>query len=181
MKATDHAGPAGDIITAYSLVCHQLPSRSYFLLGQQMAYCERNTALYTTMALGGLLWARVGHRLPPLPWPAFTLLTLPIAVDGFTQLLGLRESTWQLRTLTGVLFGLSSVWFAFPIVDRLLGSTPKTIVTLSVERRVPSRERAGDASLDAQHDKQTFSARSLNARPPGWERVVATVAPVRAP
>jgi uncharacterized membrane protein len=43
---------------------------------------------------------------------------MPMAVDGFTQLFGLRESTWQLRTLTGGLFGLACVWFGFPLLDR---------------------------------------------------------------
>src|SRR5207244_4180056 len=92
--------------------------RSYFILGEQLAYCQRNVAIYTTMALCGLVWARFGRNLPRLTWWGFSLLVLPMALDGFTQLLGLRESTWQHRTITGCLFGLACPWFGFPLLDR---------------------------------------------------------------
>lgn len=118
LKAEGADGPADAIFTTYSWVCHQMPSRSYFLLGQQMAYCERNTAIYGTMAICGLLWTRFGRRLPRLHWALFFALAAPMAIDGFSQLAGLRESTWQLRSLTGALFGLASVWFGFPLLDR---------------------------------------------------------------
>jgi uncharacterized membrane protein len=47
---------------------------------------------------------------------------LPIALDGGSQLvsqlaiglLPFRESTALLRTITGALFGVMSVWFAYP-------------------------------------------------------------------
>jgi len=117
LRASGYVTPADLIFNAYSWFCHQMPSRSYFIAGQQMAYCERNTAIYGSMALGGLLWPHVRQKLS---WPLFVLMCLPMAVDGFTQLAGLRESTWQLRTLTGALFGLACVWFGYPLVDRLL-------------------------------------------------------------
>ncbi|HLG69118.1 MAG TPA: DUF2085 domain-containing protein [Chloroflexota bacterium] len=110
-------GSAGAIVAAYSLVCHQLPGRSYFLAGYQMAYCERDTALYASMAIAGLVWARWHKRLPRMHWSVFLLLALPMAIDGFSQLTGLRESTWELRTLTGALFGLGCVWFGFPLLN----------------------------------------------------------------
>jgi uncharacterized membrane protein len=102
------------IFQAYSLTCHQMPSRSYFLLGHQMAYCERNTAIYFSMALGGLVYARFRSRIGALPFHWYLVLILPMAIDGFTQLFGWRESTWLLRGITGTLFGLASVWLAFP-------------------------------------------------------------------
>jgi uncharacterized membrane protein len=40
-----------------------------------------------------------------------------MAIDGITQLFGLRESNWQLRTITGALFGLASVWLAYPYLE----------------------------------------------------------------
>ena len=144
LHAGGMAGPADAIVRAYSLVCHQLPSRSYFLAGWQMAYCERDTAIYATMALSGLVWARFQRRAPRLHWSLFLLLTIPMALDGFTQLFGLRESTWQLRTLTGALFGLACVWFAFPLLHTsarlvriaLRASQPR--LPASVLRRAPT-------------------------------------------
>lgn len=111
------AGSAGAIVAAYSVVCHQLPGRSYFVAGYQMAYCERDTAIYAAMAIAGLCWARYRRSLPRLHWGLFLLLILPMALDGFSQLSGVRESTWQLRTATGALFGLACVWFAFPLAN----------------------------------------------------------------
>lgn len=41
-----------------------------------------------------------------------------MALDGFTQLFGFRESTWELRLITGALFALSCVWFGFPYLEQ---------------------------------------------------------------
>jgi uncharacterized membrane protein len=103
------------IFQVYSLTCHQMPDRSYFLFGHQMAYCERNTAIYGTMALAGLAYAGLRRKgLPTLSLLWYAVLILPIAVDGFSQLFGWRESTWLLRGLTGSLFGLATIWLCFP-------------------------------------------------------------------
>lgn len=118
LMAAGWTGPAAAIFAAYSLVCHQMPSRSYFLLGHQMAYCQRNTAIYGAVALASITWARFRPRVS---WWLFALLCLPMAVDGFTQLAAMRESTWELRTITGLLFGLGCVWFAYPFAGRLAG------------------------------------------------------------
>jgi uncharacterized membrane protein len=43
-----------------------------------------------------------------------------MAVDGFTQLFGWRESDWLLRTITGCLFGMATVWLAYPYVQEAM-------------------------------------------------------------
>lgn len=113
--------PASAIFARYALVCHQLPSRTFFLFGQPMAYCERNTAIYGSLAVGGLLWARFGKHVSRLPFWAYLLLITPMALDGFTQLFGWRESTWELRVITGTLFGVASLWLALPVVGDYMG------------------------------------------------------------
>ena len=102
----------------YSFVCHQDPEHSWFLLGRQMAFCQRDTAIYGSMLAAGLWYAR--HRDPRagLPLWAYVLLCLPIALDGGTATLGVRESTPLLRTLTGLLFGGATVYFVYPLLDR---------------------------------------------------------------
>ena len=52
---------------------------------------------------------------------------LPMAIDGFTQLFGLRESDWVLRTITGVLFGLRLVWLAYPYVEEAMDDVLRTV------------------------------------------------------
>jgi uncharacterized membrane protein len=89
-------------------------------LGYKVAFCERDVAIYLSVLLGGLAYARFRDRVPPLGLVGYSLLILPMAVDGLTQLFGWRESTVELRTLTGALFGLASVWLIYPRVDAML-------------------------------------------------------------
>lgn len=86
-------------------------------LGFKVAICQRDVAIYGTVLLAGLLFNFVRHRLQPLNWRLFVLFLVPIALDGGTQLFGLRESDWLLRSLTGALFGLAAVWLAYPHVE----------------------------------------------------------------
>src|SRR5262245_5155908 len=120
LMAAGRNRPAGLIYWLYSYTCHQLPSHSWFPFGYQMAYCQRDTALYLAMLLGGLAYARRRFWTGGLPWWLFGLLTLPIAIDGGTALFGLRESTPLLRSATGALFGLATAWFVYPLMDRAL-------------------------------------------------------------
>ena len=146
LLAYGFVGPANAIYGAYRLVCHQWAFRSYSLFGAQptypfgdlaqlvgperaygflgspelgykVAFCERDVAIYLTVLLTGLAYGLLRERVRPLGLTAYAFLILPMAVDGFTQLLGWRESTVELRTLTGALFGLASVWLVYPRVD----------------------------------------------------------------
>ncbi len=109
---------ADPLFAAYHLVCHQLPYRSFFLDGRQMAMCQRDVAIYGTMAAGGIAFALAGRGWHPLPWRWYLAALVPIAVDGTTQLLGLRESNWQLRLFTGALFAMATVWLAYPQLEQ---------------------------------------------------------------
>ncbi len=83
-------------------------------LGYQVAFCERDTAMYGSILLAGLLFGLMGRRWRPLPWWGLVLFSIPIAVDGLSQLPGWRESTPLLRVITGAIFGFGVVWFAYP-------------------------------------------------------------------
>lgn len=90
-------------------------------LGYQVAFCQRDVAIFGAIFLAGLLFALVRHRVEPLPFKAYLLLIAPLALDGSIQLLGLWESTWVLRTFTGALFGLASVWLTYPYLEMGMG------------------------------------------------------------
>ncbi len=111
---------ASFMFRAYHTICDQIPSHSYFILGHQMGMCSRNLALYGSLWLGGMIFGFVRHRVPPLDWRVMIVLLLPMALDGVTQLFGWRQSTWEIRTVTGALFGSGVAWFAFPYVQRAL-------------------------------------------------------------
>ena len=97
------------------------------ILGYKMAYCQRDTAMYTSMLLAGMVFGLVRRRLRPLPLSLYLVSLVPWAVDGLAQLFGFYESTWQLRTITGSLFGLATVWFAYPYLEAGMGDLRHTI------------------------------------------------------
>ena len=145
------ASVAGALYAAYHFTCHQWAFRSFFLFGQQpvygqqqlvdlgldpftfvgsptlgwkLAFCERDLAIYLGLLIVGLLYARRRH-LQPAGFLPYTVLILPMALDGFTQLFGWRESTWELRVSTGLLFGLASAWLVLPRLDASFGLQPR--------------------------------------------------------
>jgi uncharacterized membrane protein len=86
-------------------------------LGYKVAICERDIAIYSSVVVAGLIFALARKRLPALRPKYYVLFLIPIALDGGTQLFGWRESNWWLRTFTGALFGMASVWLAYPFID----------------------------------------------------------------
>ncbi|HEX7975682.1 MAG TPA: DUF2085 domain-containing protein, partial [Anaerolineales bacterium] len=101
-------------------------------VGYKVALCERDVAIYGAILLFGLVFALSGRSLPGLPWYLWLLVGLaPIALDGFSQLLSqpplsflpYRESTPLLRSLTGFLFGLTTAWFGYPVVEATMAES----------------------------------------------------------
>lgn len=105
------------LFQSYHFACHQLPYRSFFIMGEQVAVCQRDVAIYAAILAGGLVYARLRGRLRPLRMRHYVLFLLPMALDGGTQLPGWRESTWELRLLTGAIFGLGTVWLLYPYIE----------------------------------------------------------------
>ena len=141
---------AGALYAAYHFTCHQWAFRSFFLFGPQpvltqqqlvelgldpftfvgsstlgwkLAFCERDLAIYLGLLIVGLLYAR-RRDLQTAGFLLYIVLILPMALDGFTQLFGWRESTWELRVSTGLLFGLASAWLVLPRLDASFGLQP---------------------------------------------------------
>ncbi len=121
-------------------VCAQIPAHSFYLLGHQLGLCARNLSIYASMFLGSLIFVLTKKRIPGIPWWVWVLMLLPIAVDGVTQMVGWRESTWELRVITGTLFGLGNVWFALPMMHKSLQETVSSPQAYYFERarRTPS-------------------------------------------
>lgn len=67
--------------------------------------------------VAGLLFGMLRGRVRTIGLRFYLVLLIPIALDGLSQLFGLRESTWWLRTFTGALFGAASVWLAYPYIE----------------------------------------------------------------
>jgi len=95
----------------FHFVCHQLPERSFALLGQQLPVCARCTGLYLGALLGVLIYPI--RRAEASKW-LLLIATAPIALDGLGQLVWLWQSTNLLRVTTGSLLGLVAALFILP-------------------------------------------------------------------
>ncbi len=85
--------------------------------GYKIAVCQRDVAIYGSVVAAGLLFGILRRGIPTIGLKFYLLLLIPIALDGLSQLFGLRESNWWLRTVTGALFGGASVWLAYPYIE----------------------------------------------------------------
>jgi uncharacterized membrane protein len=181
-------GPARLIYRSYSIVCHQLAFRSFFLFGEQPVYprqsagvpglipyeqattlggsssaddllaarsyvgdpatgykialCQRDISIYLSILAFGLLYAITGRRLPGLPWYLWLIVgILPVGIDGLSQLLSqppfnfipIRESSPFLRSFTGFLFGFTTAWFGYPMVEESMRETVKLMARKRVQ------------------------------------------------
>ena len=85
--------------------------------GYKVAVCQRDVAIYGSVVVAGLLFGLLRGRTLSISLKIYLILLVPMAIDGLSQLFGLRESSWWLRTVTGALFGGASVWLAYPYLE----------------------------------------------------------------
>ncbi|MGI6367504.1 MAG: DUF2085 domain-containing protein [Anaerolineae bacterium] len=137
--------------------CHQLPERSYFLLGPsatlsadeldalgpgsrarrftgtpvvgyKLAVCQRCLAIYVAWLVLGVGFGLFGRHLRQLRMRQVLPLIAPIAVDGVGQMIGLWSSSWPTRTVTGVLFAAALVRWAYPFIEQGMGEMVQSIL-----------------------------------------------------
>ncbi len=108
-------------------------------LGYKVALCQRDVSIYGAILLFGLLFSVTGRKIKPLKWYLWIAIGLiPIGLDGFSQLPGLafdvlpawipvRESTPLLRTITGLLFGITTAWYIYPLIEEAMQETYRSL------------------------------------------------------
>ena len=178
LLANGYTSAANIIYRLYNATCHQIPSRAYYISGEQVALCYRDVAIYAAIFAGGLLFGLVRHRLRPLHFGWYLLLILPMALDGglqmiseltqyvplaalwilgltiigglafflyrkkklnwywvaifacglggllYLQFVGLYASNYAKRTITGLIFGFSTVWLVYPYLEEAFSNVP---------------------------------------------------------
>ncbi len=124
---------ASAIMFAYHATCHQLPERSLFIFGYEMAVCARCFAIYTSFLIGGLLFYFLQKKVKPWDIKLYIILCIPMAIDGFAQLFGVsiprgfdaNGLVWStlsnngMRLITGAIFGFSSALFMLPYMQEI--------------------------------------------------------------
>jgi uncharacterized membrane protein len=124
------------------------------VVGYKVAICERDVAIYGSILLFGLVFSATGKKFRTPSWFIVVWILIgmvPMAIDGVSQLPSLlppgqltgwipyRESTPFLRTLTGVLFGITTAWYIFPVIEGTMQET----------RRVVTRKIAVSSQINA--------------------------------
>ena len=87
-------------------------------IGYKMAFCQRCFAIYSTFFLSGIAFGLTGRRWRGLSLKAYIFFLLPLGIDGGLQAIGLHQSTWLLRTITGAMFAGATVWMVYPVLQQ---------------------------------------------------------------
>jgi uncharacterized membrane protein len=112
-------------------------------VGYKTAFCQRDIAIYGAILLAGLVYGLLRRRweVRPLPWWAYVGFGIvPMLLDGGYQILSYalyafwpdspiapHESTPLMRAVTGGLFGLATVWLAYPYVQETMEEFRETL------------------------------------------------------
>lgn len=108
--AIAHGAPV-QLRLLFRLTCHGIARRCIELWDVPMPICARCAGIYAGLLAGSLLATLLPAIRERLMRGILFAAAIPMAVDGFTQLTGLRESTNALRIATGLLAGIAfGIW-----------------------------------------------------------------------
>jgi uncharacterized membrane protein len=136
MASLDGSSTAGYLIAATvyatgSLVCHQLPQRSFHLWGHQLPVCARCTGLYfgaAAAALVALVSRPTGSRLAQAGVRArLTVLAVAAAPAALTLVYEWTTGTMPsnvIRAFTGVLLGAATMWIIVDAMEEPIHGLP---------------------------------------------------------
>jgi uncharacterized membrane protein len=101
---------------AFSLVCHQIPERSFFIAGQPFAVCARCFGLYAGFTLATIAYPLVCSLkktdAPPRKW--LFIAAVPLLIDYGLGAFGIWNNTHTSRFITGALLGAVAVFYTMP-------------------------------------------------------------------
>ena len=116
LKASGYQSISSPIYGFFSYLCHQMPSRSFFVDGEQFAVCSRCFGVYLGLLIGFLiypLWRPI-DEIDPLRRFWLFLSLIPIGVDWSLGVFGVWENTFTTRLITGLILGLACATFMMP-------------------------------------------------------------------
>lgn len=102
----------------FRIMCHGKVERSLTLFDVPMPICARCTGIYLGLLAGIALFRLIPLLRERVVRAVAMVAVVPLAIDGLTQLTGLRESTNELRIATGVIAGLAFGLWVLSAVER---------------------------------------------------------------
>ncbi|MCZ2391165.1 MAG: DUF2085 domain-containing protein [Acidobacteria bacterium] len=115
-KADGMTGISAPLYKFFSFICHQIPSRSFFIEGEPFGVCSRCFGVYFGLVLGYAiypLWRRI-ENIEPFSKVWLFAACVPLAVDWSLTVFGLWENTFLSRFLTGTLLGTACSSYIVP-------------------------------------------------------------------
>jgi uncharacterized membrane protein len=119
-------GPAAAAIIyfLFSPVCHQMPERSFALLGIPLAVCHRCCGIYFGLFLGSLMKDSWMHRSPMTRRRCVLAATIPLALDALLPYTELWANTDLSRLITGLWFGIPTASLLVRGIEEFLNEAP---------------------------------------------------------
>lgn len=115
-------GLADNIFGFFGYICHQIPDRSFQLLGNQVAVCSRCFGVYFGLAAGIAaypLWRRIDD-IEPLPRLWLFASMVPIGIDWSLTIFGIWENTHLSRFVTGAILGFACATYILPALVEII-------------------------------------------------------------
>jgi uncharacterized membrane protein len=106
------------LYTFFGFICHQMPSRSFYIEGEPFGVCSRCFGVYFGLLVGVLIYPlwRSLDEIEPLPRFWLFLSLVPMIIDWSLTFLGIWENTHLSRLITGLILGIACSTYIVPAV-----------------------------------------------------------------
>lgn len=103
---------AAVVYSAAGIICHQRPTRSFYLGGVQLPVCARCAGLYFSGAVGVIVaWLIGGRPTAPIGTRRVLLVAaIPTALSVAIEFVGLASPSNLVRALCALPLGASAAW-----------------------------------------------------------------------
>ena len=127
-KANNFENISAPIYTFFSIICHQIDSRSFHVENHQFAVCSRCFGVYFGLFFGFLIYPliRKVDEIEPLPRFWLFLAMIPIGIDWSLGVFGIWENTHLSRFITGMILGAACAIFIVPALVEIFRYLKKT-------------------------------------------------------
>lgn len=106
----------------FGYICHQMPDRSFHIMGEQFGVCSRCFGVYFGIVLGVAFYPlfRVIDSVEPLARIWLFLSLIPIGIDWSLTAFGIWENTQLSRLVTGLILGIACAVFIMPALVEII-------------------------------------------------------------
>jgi uncharacterized membrane protein len=133
-KANGYTNLADPLYKFFGYICHQIPSRSFFIEGEKFGVCSRCFGVYFGLLVGFLIypaWRRIDD-IEPLRRFWLFLSLVPIGIDWSLGVFGIWENTFTTRSITGLILGVACATFIMPALVEITRNLSRPFRPVSI-------------------------------------------------